>query len=71
MTDDRGAGDGSDDLFDAVEEPIAFGPVVTAQYDSDDDACCGEGIGIGDEIRADGQGGWIHASKACERMASL
>lgn len=58
----------TDDLFDAAEEEPRLGPVIIAQYFGEDE-CCGGGIGIGDEIRSDGQGGWIHASEACERMA--
>lgn len=57
----------SPDLFDGPEPATQFGPVFTATYVGDD-ACCGDGIGIGDEIRADGSGGWIHASEACERL---
>lgn len=36
-----------------------LGPVFTATYDCED-ACCGSGIEEGDQIRADGEGGWIH-----------
>lgn len=56
----------SDDLFD---EPSKFGPIFTAEFESED-ACCGEGIVPGEDIRADGQGGWIHADTMCERMVS-
>ena len=60
---------GGDDLFaDATERP-AFGPVFVAEHESDD-ACCGEGIVPGEDIRADGHGGWIHADTTCERLAS-
>lgn len=60
------AAGGPADLFD-VEETPRFGPVFMAQFGSDD-ACCGEGIVPGEDIRSDGEGGWIHASEACERM---
>lgn len=45
-----------------------FGPIFTATYESDD-ACCGEGIQPGEDIRADGSGGWIHADDSCEAIA--
>lgn len=54
------------DLFDESEK---FGPVFTATYDGED-ACCGNGIEEGESIRADGEGGWIHATRDCERLAS-
>lgn len=53
------------DLFDEAD---SFGPVITATYEGED-SCCGMGIEEGDRIRADGQGGWIHANEDCERMA--
>lgn len=55
----------SPDLFD---EPDRFGPVFTADHESDD-ACCGDGILPGEKIRADGSGGWIHADTQCEEWA--
>lgn len=64
----RAAGGSLSDLIDDADDTPRLGPIIVAQYVGDDD-CCGEGIGLGDEIRADGQGGWIHASEACERMA--
>lgn len=48
----------SDDLFDDVDDQ-SLGPVFAATYDGDDD-CCGQGIEVGESIRADGYGGWIH-----------
>ncbi len=51
-----------DDLFDDADDasPVSgLGPVFTATYDGED-ACCGEGIEVGQRIRADGAGGWIH-----------
>ena len=57
------------DLFDDAAPASPFGPVFTAEFESED-ACCGEGILPGEDIRADGQGGWIHADDGCERMAS-
>lgn len=56
-----------DDLFDEPDDGPKFGPVFTATYDSDDE-CCGDGIESGQQIRADGAGGYIHASAECEGM---
>jgi hypothetical protein len=55
------------DLFDSAREPVRLGRVFMAQHESED-SCCGEGIVPGEDIRADGQGGWIHADDSCERM---
>lgn len=54
---------GTDDLFDPSpgEALEKYGPAFTASYDGED-ACCGAGIAVGDWIRADGQGGWVHDS---------
>lgn len=60
---------GADDLFDDAAAGPKFGPVFAATYQSDDE-CCGDGIEEGQSVRADSQGGWIHASAECERMAS-
>jgi len=35
-----------------------FGPWITARFDSDCD-CCGDPMYEGDEIRSDGEGGWL------------
>lgn len=53
------------DLFESADDDRP-GPVFDAQYGSD----CSEGdeIHAGDSIRADGYGGFAHAS--CLRMAS-
>lgn len=59
----------SPDLFDDAEDGPAFGPVFCATFYSAD-ACCGDGIVPGEDIRADGSGGWIHAGTTCERLAS-
>lgn len=56
------------DPFDDPGEVPEFGPVFIAIYDSDD-ACCGYGIEVGDQIRADGQGGYIHAEEDCEKRS--
>jgi hypothetical protein len=61
-------GRATDALFEDAQESFTFGPVFMAQYACDDD-CCGEGIEPGEDIRADGQGGWIHADMTCERVA--
>lgn len=57
------------DLFDDAQDAPRLGPVFTATYDCDD-ACCGEGIYEGEQIRADGSGGWTHADDTCERLAT-
>lgn len=66
----RKAAGGSDffDNADPAASNINLGPVFMAQFESED-SCCGEGIVPGEDIRADGQGGWIHADSGCERMA--
>jgi hypothetical protein len=43
------------------------GPPMRASFDSDD-SCCGEGISEGEQIRADGYGGWEHMN--CVRYAA-
>ena len=53
----------ADDFFDA---PNPKPPVITAAFDSED-ACCGNGIEVGDRIRSDGEGGWVHED--CEDAA--
>lgn len=51
-----------DDLFEPSEDPLP--PVFTATYDCE----CSEGdyIEAGEQIRADGQGGWVHADGKCD-----
>jgi hypothetical protein len=44
-----------------------LGPIFTATYESDS-ACCGEMIMPGEDARADGRGGWIHADTSCEAI---
>lgn len=65
-----------DDLYDApegahtaAEHPLGWGPIFTAGHHSED-ACCGDGIVPGEDIRADGSGGWIHAHDQCEKLAA-
>jgi len=65
----RRAAGGKDDFFDDTPSGnIKLGPVLTAQFESED-SCCGDGIMPGEDIRADGEGGWIHAREDCEGMA--
>jgi len=45
-----------------------FGPVFAATYESECPSC-DERILPGEDIRADGQGGYIHADTQCERIA--
>lgn len=61
-------GRATDDLFDDSAPESPFGPIFTATFESDS-ACCGEAIVPGEDIRADGLGGWIHADDQCEAMA--
>jgi hypothetical protein len=65
-----------DDLYDAPEgphpaagDPRGLGPIFTAGHHSED-TCCGDGIVPGEDIRADGAGGWIHADDQCEKLAA-
>lgn len=59
----------TDDLFEPAEPATAFGPVFTATYESHC-ASCYELIVPGEDARADGAGGWIHADDQCERIAT-
>lgn len=65
----KAAGAKDSDLFDNAEPASRFGPTFMAEFESED-SCCGEGIVPGEDIRADGHGGWIHADTTCERLAS-
>jgi hypothetical protein len=56
-------------LFATSSEIPKLGPAFMATFESDD-ACCGEGIVPGEDIRSDGEGGWIHADDSCERIAT-
>lgn len=47
------------DLFSVPEKPSKLGPVFRAEFDSECDGC-GFSIDEGEEIRADGSGGFIH-----------
>ena len=47
-----------------------LGPIVTATFESDA-TCCGDLIVPGEDIRADGEGGWIHADDVCERTLTM
>lgn len=64
MLDDFTAGGLFDDAPDSK-----LGSIFTAEHESAG-ACCDEGIVPGEDIRADGRGGWIHADTTCERLAS-
>lgn len=65
----RVAAGGKPDLFDDAEDAPRFGPIFMATYDGECAACDGL-IVAGEDIRADGRGGWIHADDQCERVAS-
>lgn len=60
----------TEDLFDNEDASagLRFGPVIMARYEGTC-AACGWDIRPGDDIRADGQGEWIHADDDCERIA--
>lgn len=63
-----------DDFYDDVmhvaeDDSRGFGPVFAAMYTTDS-ACCGNAIEPGDDARADGRGGWIHANRECEQDAA-
>ena len=64
----RRAAAGSDDLFDDASEPVRLGPVFMATYEGECTSC-DEVIQPGEDIRADGAGGWIHADDMCEKVA--
>ncbi len=51
----------ADDLHE--RDTPRLGPVFTASFPGEP-ACCEQGIDVGDRIRADGEGGWIH--EECE-----
>ena len=46
-----------------------LGPIFTATYESDCTSC-DDPIVPGEDARADGHGGWIHADDQCERIAT-
>jgi hypothetical protein len=46
----------------------AFGPVFTAEYRTECESC-EDPIEPGEDARADGCGGWIHADTMCEKVA--
>lgn len=51
--------------------PLSYeglGPVFTATYESECTSC-DEPIAPGEDARADGSGGWIHADTMCEKAA--
>lgn len=64
----RAAGRRAPSLVDDAEDAPRFGPVFMATYESECESC-DEGIVAGEDIRADGRGGWIHADDQCERVA--
>lgn len=68
----RSAGRPGNELADHTsrlfEEETEFGPVFRAGFESECNGC-DEGIVPGEDVRADGSGGWIHADTMCERCA--
>jgi len=60
------AGGSASQLFTNGKEE--FGPVFCAGHESECESC-DEGIVPGEDIRADGRGGWIHADAMCEKVA--
>jgi hypothetical protein len=63
-----------DDLFEPAGPPprptgrAAFGPVFMAQYDNTLCSGCHDYVELGEDIRADGLGGWVHADDMCEEL---
>lgn len=61
----------TDDPFDDADSELdsgpQLGPIFPAAYDSEDE-CCGQGLHAGQVIRANGEGGFIHASFECEEL---
>lgn len=53
-----------DDLFEPADDGPVMGPIFKATYDSR----CAEGDWIteGEDIRADGHGGYVHADSECD-----
>ncbi len=59
-----------DDPVHVVEDDSrGFGPVFAATHETDS-ACCEDLILPGEDARADGRGGWIHADDSCEAIAA-
>jgi len=61
------------DFYDVAEDlaPPAkprLGPIFTAAYETECESC-EDPIQSGEDTRADGRGGWIHADDQCERIA--
>lgn len=70
---DPGPPDRTSDFFDNAEDAATsigtkFGPIFMATFPGTCSAC-DDLIYQGEDIRADGSGGWIHADDGCERMA--
>jgi hypothetical protein len=60
------------DFYDAADAPSPrdkFGPIFTATFDTECESC-EDPIVPGEDARADGRGGWIHADDQCEKVAS-
>ena len=59
-----------DDFWDDAETGLdpTLGPIFTATYESECESC-EEPILPGENARADGCGGWIHADTMCEKVA--
>jgi hypothetical protein len=61
-----------DDLFEPPGPPTrkkgraAFGPVFVAQLHNTLCSGCSDYVEPGEDIRADGLGGWVHADDDCE-----
>lgn len=64
----RGVAGEADHLFDDAQDS-KLGPIFCAEFESED-SCCGEGIVPGEDIRADGHGGWVHADTTCEKLVT-
>lgn len=57
------------DFYDETLSYPGLGPIFTASYETECESC-DEPIRPGEDARADGQGGWIHADTMCEKVAA-
>jgi hypothetical protein len=57
------------DFWEEPGEPApSLGPIFTATYETECGSC-EDPIVPGEDARADGRGGWIHADTMCEKVA--
>lgn len=58
------------DFWEGAEQAPAprFGPVFVASFETECESC-EDSIQPGEDARANGRGGWIHADTMCEKVA--